>query len=286
MLNFDFILLGAERQSAVSFALCYPEKQFLFVTDQNVIDGWDLSNVQIRYSSVKDLSSLPGNFYGTFLSLSSRYTTAPLDTALKIKNESAFDQLTDIYRSLPEIAIAITKDFTNYPGITFLVKGDHWHKTDASQTVKAENDIVPNNYDGCKLFFQEFLSAEEKFISTGRIVNSKPYFGVIKIHRESIAREEHIIAAETIHDQQIIELTKEVLGKLKYDGLFTINWVKSKGKPFLTSIRPEPRPLVITLKKAGIDLLDPAKSSTEIANAGLKMIGDINYSSYKNLQTC
>ena len=37
---------GAEKQAAVSAALAWPERNFLFVSDQRVIDGWDLPNVK------------------------------------------------------------------------------------------------------------------------------------------------------------------------------------------------------------------------------------------------
>ena len=42
----SIILLGAEKQAAVSAALAWPEVQFKGFTGQPVIDGWDLHNLQ------------------------------------------------------------------------------------------------------------------------------------------------------------------------------------------------------------------------------------------------
>ena len=45
------LVLGAELQAAVSLALSRPDLRFLFVSEQDVVDGWDLDNVEIRRAS-------------------------------------------------------------------------------------------------------------------------------------------------------------------------------------------------------------------------------------------
>ena len=280
---FDFILLGAEKQSATSFALSYPDKKFLFLSDQKVVDGWDLPNVTIKHSTANGLEATCANYSGTYISLSTKSTSKSIAPGFISEKQSCFDKLNHVYKAFPDISLVLTKNFSEIPSKTFLVKGDFWHKPDAQQTVKAGNDEVPKDVYGCGYFYQELVDVEEKYISTGRAEQGNLHLGLFKLHRESIAREEYVLAAETISDEQLLSLTKSILNYLKHEGFFTLTWICSKGRLFLTSIRPEPKALILTLKKAGIDLVDLKPGIEEIANAGFKMIGGINYSSYQPL---
>src|SRR5262245_59162737 len=51
-------LLGADKQAAVSAALAFPERRFLFVTDEKVLDGWDLPNVTPRAATPNGIEAL------------------------------------------------------------------------------------------------------------------------------------------------------------------------------------------------------------------------------------
>ena len=42
------VVLGAELQPSVSMALSRPDLQFRFISERDVIDGWDLRNVEIK----------------------------------------------------------------------------------------------------------------------------------------------------------------------------------------------------------------------------------------------
>src|SRR5262245_31360651 len=51
-------ILGAEKQSATSIALAYPQRKFIFVTDSPVVDGWDLDNVHFKHSNPDAVSTI------------------------------------------------------------------------------------------------------------------------------------------------------------------------------------------------------------------------------------
>ena len=280
----DFILLGAEKQAAVSFAAAYPRRTFMFVTDQAVVDGWDLANVHIRHICLGKLNTLSET--AAYLSLSTRYTSVSWSERLQVTSESNFQVLSRVYRLFPEISLCITKDFSRFAATLFVVKGDLWHKPDGLQTVKAGHDAVPADIFNCGLFYQEFVPGAQRLIPTGSARNGKLQHAVVRIYRESIAREEHILAAETIADERISELTTLISKELGYEGLFTFGWVRSGERLFLTSVRPTPAPLAALLKQAGVDLLDPEKSVADAAAPGFKMIGNIHYTSYQPLPSC
>ncbi|MEW6470017.1 MAG: hypothetical protein AB1458_13900 [Bacteroidota bacterium] len=280
-MEFDFVLLGAEKQSASSFALAYPDKTFLFVTDQAIVDGWDIPNVRIAFSKINDIEKLPGRYRGKYVSLSSRWTALSVDSKPAAVRCSLFDNLEKIYKHMPELALRIGRDLATYRSSPVILKGDLWHKPDAPEIISEEYSPDMKDEYGCGFFYQEFVPGPDNFVSVGYVEKERVRFGIVQVHRESIAREDHIVAAETVNDERLSDLTLRAIAHLGYQGFFTLNWVKVPGRVALTSFRPEPKALFGLLKKAGCDLLGDAGAMA--VKPGVKMIGNIHYSSYHEL---
>lgn len=279
-LNKQIVLIGAEKQSAVSIALAYPESTFLFVSAEPIIDGWDLRNVTItsykkfisEYTDQSQIHILNSKFYTAFFSLNGlKYSLSAVFSALSPDFGS---YLLPIFNNVSEI-----RDEGN-----FIIKGDLFHKQDATEIINNKFRMFSEDIFGCNYIFQRHISSECTYMAIGnRNSSGGVMLSVFRIHRESNAREDVVLAGETITSKLMADISIKMVQKIDYTGLFTFNWIENQGELKLTSFRPEPKAVFQTLRKEGYDLLNYIGKDHVISKSGLKFIANINYTSYSSI---
>jgi hypothetical protein len=274
-------LLGAEKQAAVSAALAWPELPFLFVTDQPVVDGWDLPNVTFSHG-------VPGRLPDAAraatqcLALCARWATPNLPAPANALG--AFDLLTvlgQLRHQFGDVVLPVTA--TPPPGSTAVVKGNRWHRPDAP-VVGAGLDATEIPDPGqAGVVFQEHWPAARHLLATGRRTGrGQVDLAVFHVRAESCARDDVLAAAETVCHDRLGELSVAILDHLDHRGFATLNWLERDGAVRLTSYRPTPRAVFRTLRQAGLDLFGPT-AGVRVARPGLRFTVDIHYSSYQRL---
>ena len=264
--GFDYILTGAEKQAATSAALAYPEKQFLFVTNQPVIDGWDLPNVKMRHAEVGTLFDIDKTI---------ALKQAWCSSAQPLKNSL------DVLAADMGAAVLPVLDAPDTTWESWIVKGDNDHKPDGVITGSTVDTELPTDDYGYGYVFQEHKAGVKRnMFVTGRVTGGGLSLGTFLVYSESIAREDLLVAVESIEDKAVEVLAKHALDLLNVDGFFTFNLIENDEGIFITSFRPTPKPVFATMRKGGIDLLN---GDAGTLGAGYKFIGDIHYSSYQTL---
>ncbi len=266
------VLLGAEKQAATSAALAYPERQFRFVSDQPVLDGWDLPNVTFTYGTPGNVQLEPGE---QAIALCPRWLPAG--------EQKPLSQILPIIAETFSYEVVLPVSATPFPGQPCIVKGDRWHRPDGTII---GTDLDPADIGdpyGCGAIYQPLWKADMNILVVGRVQNCTIRKAVFRIHAESCARDDILASGETIDDPDIRGDSNWVLTALDYEGLFTMNWLRRGTEYRLTSFRPVPRAVFGTLRKPYFDLLGPAPDGDRIALAGHKFVVDLTYTSYRRL---
>jgi hypothetical protein len=268
------VALGAETQAASSLALAYPSREVLCISDQPVLDGWDLRNTRFRHAT-------PDGWHAAVekddvvVPLCARWLPAA-DWALA--------------RTLPRAAATIGDDLVvpvrEQPGDqgAWQVKGNRWHRPDAPLAGPlADLAAVPDPH-GCGLVFQPWLETEGTVMAIGhRAAAGGVVLGLFRVHEERFFRAVVLQAAETIADQRLAELSLAVLAALDHAGHFTLNWLLTRAGPRLSSVRPAPRAAFGAFRRGGLDALEPP-DGVSMLRAGLRLIAQPHYSSYRRLE--
>lgn len=265
------VLLGAEKQAATSAALAYPERQFRFVSDQPVLDGWDLPNVTFSHGTPGNVPLEPGE---RAIALCPRWL--PIGRQLPLSHVLVY-----VGQSLPGVVLPTSR--APHRQQPCIVKGNRWHRPDGTIIgIDLDPADVGDPY-GCDTLYQPLWPAEQNILVVGRVQNRTIHKGLFRIHAESCARDDILASGETIDDPQVASHSDHALATLGYDGLFSMNWLRRGSECRLTSFRPAPRAVFGTLRGAGIDLLGPPPDGNQIAPPGLKFVVDITYTSYRRL---
>jgi hypothetical protein len=272
----DVAVLGAELQAAVSMALSRPDLRFLFLSERDVVDGWDLPNVTIRRSAAAAgvaaaLSGIP-----VVVPLSPDWAAVAgqdlrrwsLAKWLGALSDRRFDYVLPVSAARP-------------PG-PWLVKGDLFHWPDAP--VEGDGDSPGPAADGhrCGRLFQQRLQASAHFLTVGRWAgDERCALGTIRVHQEAAAREAFLLAGETVALPGIESRVRDIMAAAGHAGWFSINWVEDgRGDLWLTSLRPVARALFQLFRKGGIDLL-AAPTAWNCLPAGLRFVVDHSYTEYR-----
>jgi hypothetical protein len=281
-------LLGAEKQAASSAAVTWPDRRFIFVSDQRVLDGWDLPNVRFAFARPDELSTLPVD---EFIPLCPRWLDPALSEPMnRLSTFRLSAVMAELELAFPEFVLPVRT--TRAIGGAQIVKGDARHRPDAAihlgltcgQTTSRLPDPEIEDPQCCGVLFQPYLSRARTVLATGRCWAEGVQLAVAAIHVEACARDEVLQAGETIAHAFIAEKTLAVLERLGHRGFFTCNWVQHEGRAWLTSVRPVPRALFGTILRAGLDLLvPPTRQGIQIARAGCKFVVTAHHSSYKAL---
>ena len=276
---FDVILAGAEKQAATSLAMAYPEKRFLFLTDIPVIDGWDLPNVTIQACTKEALLERLDSLSGKVITLDSRWTEA-----LNGKhNQSPWDGTSaamDRFRAiLPEVVLPLTPAPTTPK---WILKGDLFHKPDATLIGETGKTDIPVDTHECHFRFQPYIEQATSYVFTGLASKGEvDGGGLVQVYRETVARQDWLLAGETVNEPAILDASQQLLRETNHDGSFTFNWLRNATGIHLSSFRPVPKAIFGSLREAGVDLF---LSEKKIAGPGHKFVADFHYSSYERLE--
>ena len=241
------VLLGAEKQAATSAALAYPERQFRFVSDQPVLDGWDLPNVTFTHGTPGNVPLGSGE---QAVALCPRWLPAAEQKPLS-------EVLPYLTEALPDQVLPVSP--TPVPGQPCIVKGDRFHRPDGTITGTDLDPADVGDPYGCGTLYQSLWPAEQTILVVGR-----HRFGACDGRRPGsrgeLRRDDILAAGETvdIEADDLLRLSMTAVAILDHTGPFTMNWLKRGAEYRLTSFRPAPRAVFGTLRKAGIDLLAPA----------------------------
>jgi hypothetical protein len=273
-------LLGAEKQAAVSAALAWPERRFLFVTDQPVVDGWDLANVTICHGVPGRLPEA-ARAATQCVPLCARWATPDLPAPANAAG--AFDLLAvlgRLHRQFGEVVLPVT---AAPPGGAAIVKGNRWHRPDAPVVGAGLVAAELQDPGRAGVVFQEHWPAARHLLATGRRTGpGQVDLAVFHVRVESCARDDVLAAAETVRHDRLAELSIAIQEHLDHRGFVTLNWLERDGAVRLTSYRPAPRPVFRTLRQAGLDMFGPT-AGVRVAPPALRFTVDIHYSSYQRL---
>lgn len=267
------VAVGAEMQAASSLALAYPEREILFISDQPVLDGWDIPNVRYLHSTPNDWRRLVAND-DTIVLLCPRWQP---------KEEWSLAQV------LPPAARALGTDLVlpvqDRPGPqgNWQVKGNRWHRPDAPMAGPAGDLVEVMDTHGCELVYQPLVRAVGTVMAIGRRMEGAVALGLFRVFDERFFRIAILQAAESIADKRIAGLSLEVLETLGYSGFFTLNWLLTRDGPRLTSFRPVPRAAFGAFRRGGIDVLAPPGGIAELP-ADLRFVAQPHYLSYSRLE--
>lgn len=267
------VALGAEMQAASSLAVAHTGRNVLFVSDQDVLDGWDIPNVQFRRATPDSWPRLvePGDLP---VPLCSRW--------LPKENWS----LTTI---LPRAAAALGDEWVlpvqNHPGSAghWMVKGDRWHRPDSPMSGPAGDLVEVTDTHGCGLVYQPRTAIDGTVMAIGRRTREGTVLGLFRVFDERFFRITILQAAESIADRSLTALSLAVLDALDHAGFFTLNWLLTREGPRLSSFRPVPRAAFGAFARGGLDPLSPPRGVSELG-AGLRFVAQPHYASYTRLE--
>jgi hypothetical protein len=275
-------LLGAEKQAAVSAAQAWPERRFLFVTDQAVADGWDLPSVQFVASSPDCLDQCSARA-DLSVPLCARWLHPTLPWPTNALRTFHLDRvLSHLHK--PFSAVVLPVNDRPPAGIATVVKGNAFHRPDAT-LISAELDCqdISDPYR-CGIAYQQHWPWQRLLLATGRRWdNGAVEMALVRVHAEVCARDDVLGAGETVADAAVAELTLAMLETLDHRGFFTLNWLARNEELRMTSLRPVPRATFGLFRRAGFDPFAPAASGIHIVPPGFKFVVDIHYSSYQRL---
>lgn len=261
------LLLGAEKQAATSFALAYPELAIRGLTDQVVVDGWDIPNLTLQRARPETRANA---LDAITIPLCARWIQpVPLSHALPALSRRFGQHVLPVSRTPP-------------PDKPWVAKGDAWHKPDALVWGSGVEEL--RDPYGCGIVFQERVEPQETILAMGRRnATGGIGFGLVRVLRENFAREDYLGAGETLRDLALEELTLEMVRELELDGFFTLNWLRTKAGVRLSSVRPIARSLFQTFRADGLDLMSLPSSGTLVARGQRRFVIEIHYSSYHPL---
>jgi hypothetical protein len=276
-------LLGAEKQTATSIALAYPELRFVFVTDQPVIDGWELPNVDIRRGVLSEVPVLAGQFGRSTIALCGRWLEPALE--LPANNLGRFDLasvMAHLESRYPERVCPVHSRPAG-PGY-WIAKGDLRHRPDAVVSGRADELTTTEDPHQCGIVFQRIVSAAEPYIATGfRGGHGAADIAVFAVYGEVHCRENLLTAGETVNARDLVEASLLMLDSLDHRGWFSMKWLRTADGLRLSSLRPHPCAVFQTMRRGGLDTLCNELREVRVASDGLRFVADNCYTSYGTL---
>ena len=267
------VALGAEMQAASSLAQAYPRRDILFVSDQAVLDGWDIPNVKFRHGTADGWQRLVAN----------EDTIVPLCPRWLAQEEWS---LTNV---LPRVAGALGAAYVlpvhDQPASHghWMVKGNRWHRPDTPMAGPAGDLVEVTDTHGCGLVYQARAQADGTVMAIGRRTDSAVALGLFRIYDERFFRITILQAAESVADKSLVALSLAALAALDHRGFFTLNWLLTHDGPWLTSFRPVPRAAFGAFARGGIDLLALPPGVSEL-RPELRFVAQPHYASYTKLE--
>lgn len=269
----NIVVLGAEAQAASSLACAYPDCAITFVSDHDIIDGWDLSNVRIAFAKLTDRAKLTASA-DHVVPLCPRWLEPE-----RILSLSALFANTE--RQFPGLMVPVAS--RPHPTGCSILKGDRWHRPDVpiSGTVQQLEDVT--DVHGCGLVYQSLCEVSATIMAIGRCGRGIQ-LGCMRVLDERFFWDNILQAAETIDAPDVVSASLDLLDALGHSGYFTLNWLRTKDGLRLSSLRQIPRAIFGIFRRSGIDLLDD-RGGTKVARAGLRLVATPTYVSFKRLSS-
>lgn len=267
------VVLGAEEQAASSLACAYPEREVLFVSDQAVLDGWDIGTVRFAHSTPAGWGRL----------------VAPGDIVVPLCARWLHGEDWSLSRCMPRAAEAVGADLVlpvqPAPDAVgeWQLKGDRWHRPDAPASGPAGDLAEVVDTGGCGLVYQRRIACAGTVMAIGRADGSGSSLGLFRVVDERHFRIAIFQAAETIADERLAERSLAVIAGLGHAGWFTLTWLLTGEGPRLASMRPTPRAAFGAFRRGGIDLLSPPRGRS-VLRAGIRLVAQPHYASYRRLE--
>jgi hypothetical protein len=279
-----FAVLGAEKQAATSAALAYPELEFVFLSEEPVLDGWDLANVRFERARPSELATISQRFGERVIPLCGRWVVGGLGYP---RNRFGRFDLSIVLPALKRVFPANVATISTVPPTSnndWILKGDKWHRPDAVVTGPPLELVTVEDAHGCGRVFQPLLSSETSYLVTGyRWTERAADVAIIRLYGEVHCRENLVTAGETVEDRAIFELAIRMLETVDHFGWFSMKWLRVDGAPMLCSFRPLASAVLQTMRRGGLDTLLNRPKERRIANAGIRFIADNTYTSYEVL---
>jgi hypothetical protein len=253
-------LLGAEKQAAVSAALAWPERDFLFVSDQRVIDGWDLPNVTALRARPEQLPTLLMTSAVHWVPLCARWQPGRLPGYENILGNFSLHAVMDaLAQRFGEVVLPVR--FVKPRQGECIVKGNLWHRPDAPLSGEVASLVEVDDPHDAGVLYQSYWPRQRQFLATGRrLRRGAVELAVLAVHAEACARDDVLAAGETVRHERLAGLTLAMLDALDQRGFFTFNWLERDGQVRLTSVRPVPRAVFRTFRRAGWDSFAPVSA--------------------------
>src|SRR5579863_6980639 len=160
----ESILIGAEKQCAVSIALANKKLEFLFVSMEPIIDGWDLPNVTI-ISYRKYLVNYKKYIGNSTFILNSKYQSLLHKDRIKNTPHSLIGVLSALHKHFQAFVLPVSEKVSkNDKTESLIVKGNFFHKPDAVEVIKASMPVYSEDKFNCKYVFQKYLSPSKTFM--------------------------------------------------------------------------------------------------------------------------
>lgn len=266
------IVLGAEEQAASSLVAANPQRSFLLVSDQAVLDGWDLPNARFARAA-------PG-----------QGVARPSPDSVALCARWLPDEDWSLSRTMTIAASVLGADgilpVLKAPGASgdWQVKGDRWHRPDSPMVGRATDLAEVTDDHGYGLVYQAAVQAESTLMTIGRRGEKGATLGLLRVFEERFFRYAVLQAAESIATDDLVERSLAVLQAVDLRGFFTLNWVVSGGQPRLSSIRPSPRATFGAFRRGGIDLLADPRGA-QVLQPGRRFVAQPHYASYTRLES-
>jgi hypothetical protein len=250
------------------------------VSDEPVIDGWDLPNVRCVSSTLQHLPELVGQAGGPLLPLCVRWVNPVLpEPRNRLGTFNLASVLSDLSGPFGRHVVPVARE----PGGAgqWIVKGDARHRPDAVITGSTADVLATDDPSDCGVVFQPHLPTRGTFLVTGyRGESGATEIAAFEIHAEVHCRENLVTAAETVEDAILVELSLAMLERLAHCGWFSMKWLAVHDDHRLVSIRPVPMATFQTMRRAGLNPL-AVPTRVTVARAGHRFIADNWYSSYE-----
>lgn len=274
-------LLGAEKQAASSLAIAYPGINFYFLSDQKIIDGWNIKNASVHFATQENITEEYCNKFLRVLVLHPKWLLKFLkEPSNIIQSFNLMNVMFEFAKILPEQVLPISDKLL--PGMN-IVKGNLFHRPDETSMVHQSAKSFVQDPHNAGIVYQPFLEKTNTINIIGYRKNKNTIgLGIFQIFKESICRDEYLLAAESIMNEKLIDWTLMLLNAIDHCGFFNFNWLQQKNTFYLSSFRPVPKAIFNTFINSGIDLLN-SNESIKILPAGKKFISSIHYTSYRAL---
>lgn len=276
------VLLGAEKQAAISIAMAYPKEEFIFVSSESIICGWNLKNIAAVIANLNLYEEKKGDLK---ICLSSDWTHCLGDSHHCItENFKLYDILAFLNAQFPNHVLPVFENPTMLSGKDWIIKGDSTHKPDMVIVGNEKTADLTLESNTQRLVYQELIEHDTNIIVTGRRNEAKGIaLGALKIHQEGFGREAFLLSGETFQNKLLLTLIEDMLVSLDYVGFFTFNVIKQDSKFLITSFRPILRAACKTLLSSGVDLINFDDCSRKWADSGKKFITEVDYNEFQYL---